>query len=218
MIRVLASCLAVCICSATWGQTVQQLEYIESTSPLPGGGVVTSVFFPDQATSTNSTKAIDEASARLAQHSVLQQAMPPVATPSQQPFPVIQTNANSASAVSGQIPSLGVPTRWNTALRPVPGCRTCTVPNATAARPLNLTGLTTAAAAVPPALPQARLSQPQQPTNATTAPVTTAQYAPLIQVRSMPPNVYAGQGIVGSPKLYVDGQPVRNLLRYLIIP
>jgi hypothetical protein len=34
----------------------------------------------------------------------------------------------------------------------------------------------------------------------------------------MQPNAYPGQGIFGSPKMYVDGQPVRNLMRYLIIP
>lgn len=38
--------------------------------------------------------------------------------------------------------------------------------------------------------------------------------APLIKFQNMPPGSYLGQGIVGQPKAYVDGQPIRNLLRY----
>ncbi len=41
------------------------------------------------------------------------------------------------------------------------------------------------------------------------------QYAPLISLRNLPPGTYVGQGIIGQPKAYVDGEPVRNLLRYI---
>ena len=43
----------------------------------------------------------------------------------------------------------------------------------------------------------------------------SGQYTPLIQFRNFPPGVYLGQGLIGQPTAYVDGQPVRNLLRYV---
>lgn len=43
----------------------------------------------------------------------------------------------------------------------------------------------------------------------------SGQYTPLIQFRNMPPGTYLGQGLIGQPTAYVDGQPVRNLLRYV---
>ena len=38
---------------------------------------------------------------------------------------------------------------------------------------------------------------------------------PLIQFRNLPPGSYLGQGLIGQPTAYVDGQPIRNLLRYI---
>jgi len=43
----------------------------------------------------------------------------------------------------------------------------------------------------------------------------SGQYTPLIQFRNMPPGTYLGQGVIGQPTAYVDGQPIRNLLRYV---
>ena len=43
----------------------------------------------------------------------------------------------------------------------------------------------------------------------------SGQYTPLIQFRNMPPGTYLGQGLIGQPTAYVDGQPIRNLLRYV---
>lgn len=43
----------------------------------------------------------------------------------------------------------------------------------------------------------------------------SAAYQPLIRLSNMQPGTYLGQGIIGQPTAYVDGQPVRNLLRYL---
>jgi hypothetical protein len=40
-------------------------------------------------------------------------------------------------------------------------------------------------------------------------------FRPLIPNYSMPPVLYVGQGILGQPKVYVPGQPIRNALRYL---
>ncbi len=40
-------------------------------------------------------------------------------------------------------------------------------------------------------------------------------YQPLIRLTNMKPGTYLGRGIIGQPTAYVDGQPVRNLLRYV---
>ncbi len=42
-------------------------------------------------------------------------------------------------------------------------------------------------------------------------------FRPLVRLKNMPPGSYLGQGLLGQPKAYVDGQPVRNLLRYVFI-
>lgn len=40
-------------------------------------------------------------------------------------------------------------------------------------------------------------------------------YQPVIRLANVPPGTYLGQGIIGQPTAYVDGQPIRNLLRYI---
>jgi hypothetical protein len=40
-------------------------------------------------------------------------------------------------------------------------------------------------------------------------------YNPLLKLHNLPVGTYLGQGIIGQPTAYVDGQPVRNLLRYV---
>jgi hypothetical protein len=42
------------------------------------------------------------------------------------------------------------------------------------------------------------------------------QPQPVLRLQNLPPGTYMGQGIVGQPEAYVDGQPVRNLFRYLL--
>ncbi len=44
-------------------------------------------------------------------------------------------------------------------------------------------------------------------------PYTT--FRPIVSLTPAPANVMIGQGILGQPKVYVPGQPVRNFLRYL---
>lgn len=39
--------------------------------------------------------------------------------------------------------------------------------------------------------------------------------ASVLPFRNMPPGAYLGQGLIGQPTAYVDGQPLRNLLRYV---
>lgn len=40
-------------------------------------------------------------------------------------------------------------------------------------------------------------------------------YRPLVPVAAPPPVYYLGRGIIGQPKVYIPGQPVRNALRFL---
>jgi len=42
----------------------------------------------------------------------------------------------------------------------------------------------------------------------------TGNYPPLVR-QNMPVGTYLGQGSIGQPTAYVDGQPIRNLLRYV---
>lgn len=41
-------------------------------------------------------------------------------------------------------------------------------------------------------------------------------YRPLVRLQNLPPGTYVGQGVIGQPKAYVDGQPMRNLFRYIL--
>lgn len=43
----------------------------------------------------------------------------------------------------------------------------------------------------------------------------TMTYKPLVPMMAVPQQYYFGRGIIGQPKLYVPGQPIRNVLRYL---
>ena len=39
---------------------------------------------------------------------------------------------------------------------------------------------------------------------------------PLLRLRPMPAGAYLGQGIIGQPTAYVHGEPLRNMLRYIM--
>lgn len=41
-------------------------------------------------------------------------------------------------------------------------------------------------------------------------------YQPLVRVFNMPQGTFLGQGIVGQPEAYVNGQPIANFFRYVI--
>ena len=43
----------------------------------------------------------------------------------------------------------------------------------------------------------------------------TGAYVPVVRLENMSPGVFVGQGIIGQPKAYADGQPIRNLFRYI---
>ena len=47
------------------------------------------------------------------------------------------------------------------------------------------------------------------------APAPSVPWRPIGNLRSMPENYVVGQGIIGQPKVYVPGQPIRNFFRYI---
>lgn len=53
------------------------------------------------------------------------------------------------------------------------------------------------------------------PNNSSYGPNMKTTWVPMIPLRSMPYGVYLGQGIIGQPVAYVDGEHVRNFLRYV---
>jgi hypothetical protein len=54
-----------------------------------------------------------------------------------------------------------------------------------------------------------------QVVQAVPAPRPVVTYRPLLPLAPAPESYYTGQGVLGQPKLYVPGQPIRNFLRYL---
>ena len=42
-----------------------------------------------------------------------------------------------------------------------------------------------------------------------------SRYRPIVSLGSVPENYQMGQGMLGQPKVYVPGQPLRNFVRYL---
>lgn len=42
-----------------------------------------------------------------------------------------------------------------------------------------------------------------------------ARYRPIMSLGSVPQDYQVGQGLLGQPKVYVPGQPLRNFVRYL---
>ena len=44
---------------------------------------------------------------------------------------------------------------------------------------------------------------------------SVSRYRPILPLGSIPENYQVGQGMLGQPKIYVPGQPLRNFVRYL---
>ena len=53
------------------------------------------------------------------------------------------------------------------------------------------------------------------PTSLDGPPSNAGLYRPIVALRPMPTGYYVGRGIIGQPKLYVPGQPIRNFVRWL---
>ena len=126
--------------------------------------------------------------------------------------------ATAAPQAAWQVPTLGI--NSNTVLRPNISALSVPPqsvdPSAASLAPglnIEVPGSTTASTATPTILyPQSALPYP----NPNLPGTANRKLQPLIKLKNLPPGTYVGQGIVGQPKAYVDGQPVRNLFRYIM--
>lgn len=137
---------------------------------------------------------------------------------------ITSTNAptNTLKPPSPQQP-VGVPAA-------VPGCP-CNPPSSgmtASAVPPYTTGVPTVPFAPAPGLPGTIPTSGFQPSGTvptaaggtggmTTAyyPYLTGNFQPIVATKNLPPGTYMGRGIFGQPTAYVDGQPMRNLFRYV---
>lgn len=193
---VAAFALAVPQAAGQQAASTTPLEYIESSSPLPGGGVVTSVYWPGQP----QQRILPQPPPRTASGQSVLVRETSAATPAISPATV--PPAGSVTLPPGttvgvpRVPTLGVPTTWNPR------------PHGVYA-PANLTGLGQPALT---SLPTVTARAPAGPWTAPRPPLATNG---SVQLQNMSPNYYTGRGITGSPRVYADGQPVRNLFRFL---
>lgn len=202
-------------------QANQPLEYIEATSPLPGGGVVASVYVPGRggpiyrggpATTTPvpsspnrfaavpsaTVPAVPNAGQIVPSNPVMPAQVPPTLNQAI-PTPVVPIPARDVTVAvppkpasnypvqptSAQIPNLGVAPTWNRSLDR--GGVSVTPPNYS---------------------PQATLRVSQNYTPGVAPPT-------YFVVQNDPPTTHGGSSIFGTPREYSDGQPIRNLLRFV---
>jgi len=57
---------------------------------------------------------------------------------------------------------------------------------------------------------------PVQVPNATVYPVDRTAFRPVLPIVPMNNNSYVGRGLLGQPKVYTEGQPIRNSFRYIL--
>ncbi len=67
----------------------------------------------------------------------------------------------------------------------------------------------------PPALPQTYAPQQPSPPGTASRPASPAPQVVYQPAVAAGPRYMLGRGVLGQPKLYVEGQPVRNFLRWL---
>lgn len=214
---------------AQYGSTAS-VEFVTSSSPLPNGTVVTTTYYPQSGaapiTSLTAGYGVPLVASLPASNlptpqSVVQNAAPPVmSTDSLRP----STSATSASVGSGwptanQSTAVRMPTWGNpftgpqpywanpgtvqVGRYPYPQALANTLPSGTV-YPYPVASTVPSLNAIPNLPPPPVPYTAQRPT-----------YQPVVQFQNLPPGTYLGQGWVGQPKAYVDGQPVRNLFRYI---
>jgi hypothetical protein len=194
------------------------LEYIESSSPLPGGGVVSSIYAPGrgapvyrggpatrlvqngQPAAANGTAVTGQVSAPSSPTAALPAGQTPVAY-----GPV------SATPTVARIPSLGIPLNWDRSLNAPRCCNGCaTMRPASYANYAGYPPAGSTAAAIPGYSPGPATAAASVPTSHT----TWSPQSPVV-LQNLPPNATAGTGLFGGPRQYIDGEPVRNLFRFV---
>ncbi len=237
-----AAILAVVAWSAVQGQqTAPNTEFITSSSPLPDGSIVTTTYFPKLGTAPQTRLAAGFGSIAVSpfavatkpslEQSVMQGNVAQVSPPAGQ-LPLVQTSQLPTTMANVQIapthPIVQVPTWGN----PFAGPRRYLPPNyqpatsnlgtpqvAVGYLPTGTVYPYPVASTVPtlneaPVLPPTFNNSPVLPPTSYSVPAR-ANYQPLLRFQNLPPGSYLGQGMIGQPTAYVDGQPFRNLLRYI---
>lgn len=155
-----------------------------------GSGVAEpEVSIPQQATTTHSVGPLNS-------------------TPATSGTPTLASSTDGGQP-SGSTPPTTFQNNWSSgaaAIGPTPSGNVSTGPVAAGAARVETTA--PAQAARPP-----YAAAPRVVPAATPAPVVV--YRPVLPVFRMPRSYVVGRGILGQPKVYVPGQPVRNTLRWL---
>lgn len=253
--------------AAAQTSSVSAQEYIQSTSPIAGGGHVTSISKPGQGVQTITSIA------SLPAVSPQQPAVATGFTPrSNAPFGtgVIQQQAAGNTMATGTntryaYPASSAPTTYAPTAGSIPAATTgapnynnnsrfsaqdyqnqafgatmstrqvadtayrqnapiLATPTGQFNYPYGVAPATTnQTAAANAATPNLNIQMPGQPAPAFQAPpqgtppgmVPPMSGTQAVNYQNMPPGAYAGRNISGKTKSYVDGQPLRNLFRYI---
>lgn len=219
-------------------QTAQyNSEWVESSSPIPGGGVVATTHFPSNGnTLTTVRESADPMTAARLQTGG--GVMPTGAT-----MPAAPTSPNYAAIPTGtggyMVPTVQYVPMNNAAAAPYQvaagynpaTCATCQTPLMTQPTAYQQGFVQQPFASQPPMLPPTAggvygpmpgatapgmYAQPMMP-NPTAAAANQGGWRPLIP-RSLPAGTYISQGWLGQPKAYVSSQPFRNIIRYMLVP
>ena len=206
-------CLLLLVAVASDAQTgsVSQYEFVESTSRLADGRTVTRRTFANPATPS---QVIISSPPRVANL--------PTNLPTNLPRNNFATNPGQSRGqlnFANTTPALSAPP---TQLGPPPG-----QPGA-----VNVNGANGGTFALPPHLPPSTgfaNNQIGTPSAGQVYPYPSGGSPggrffqstgngpqPLIKLRTLPSTAYVGQGILGQPTAYVPGEPIRNMLRYIM--
>jgi hypothetical protein len=224
-------------------------EWVESSSPVRGGGVVSTTHFPNTGnTVTSIRESMDPAAVQRLQ---LSGAVPGATAPvgSATALQPSQSSVNYAAIPTGNgnylVPTVQYvpmnpgpaanPVQLTAAQFPYAACANCQTPMMTQPTAFQPGLAQQPFASQPPVLPptaggvygpiQPQLANPTAPGFYPPAQPQAQRglfggqsgYRSLIP-RSLPAGTYIGQGWLGQPKAYVNSQPFRNFLRYLIVP
>ncbi len=225
-------------------QSAASKEFMEASSPLKKGGVVVTRNAPGQGVETvlyasstpGGVRTIPTSTPPTStptpapNPSTTDKSQPPSTTPATVPTVETYPYPNSLPPLVAskqnvfQVPNLGYSPR--AMQRPSWFGQPVTTPNSGLCdcSPPGLTSTTIPTAA--DTAPTIQFPQSQIPTLGGGAPsnfwdpqsiYSAKSPTPLVQFKNMQPGTYLGQGIVGQPKAYVDGQPFRNLFRYFLL-
>jgi len=224
--------LSVCMAGMLGAQTnrAASMEYLQSSSPLRSGGSVTAYSTPGTGVQTSITANVSSnAPGGSGPGSVIQNQssaagntwIPTDARIAANPLAGISGNPPSPPAngfdpyTSTLPPQIQLPTlgfTQNSSYRPglfrnswgqqLPGLPPIEAPAASLAPQIN-----------PPL--GSGIAPPSLQFPGSSSPLLSGQIPPGVRYQNMPPGVYYGKGVFGQPKAYVDGQPGRNLLRFI---